>query len=70
MLSDAINGNNVKIQEFIREGKEKIISWYNSNYRQILVKAQKSASMHEYDAALYYVTRVRDKFCSKERELV
>ena len=39
----AINGNNVKIQEFIREGKEKIISWYNSNYRQILVKAQKSA---------------------------
>ena len=47
----AINGNNVKIQEFIREGKEKIISWYNSNYRQILVKAQKSASMHEYDAA-------------------
>ena len=39
----AINGNNVKIQEFIREGKEKIISWYNSNYMQILVKAQKSA---------------------------
>lgn len=54
----AINGNNVKIQEFIREGKEKIISWYNSNYRQILVKAQKSASMHEYDAALYYVTSI------------
>lgn len=24
MLSDAINGNNVKIQEFIREGKEKL----------------------------------------------
>lgn len=54
----AINGNNVKIQEFIREGKEKIISWYNSNYRQILVKAQKSASIHEYDAALYYVTSI------------
>lgn len=48
----------MKIQEFIREGKEKIISWYNSNYRQILVKAQKSASMHEYDAALYYVTSI------------
>ena len=46
------------MQEFIREGKEKIISWYNSNYRQILVKAQKSASMHEYDAALYYVTSI------------
>lgn len=37
----AINGKNVKMQEFIREGKEKIISWYNSNYRQILIKAQK-----------------------------
>ncbi|MCD7926284.1 MAG: hypothetical protein LUI85_17025 [Bacteroides sp.] len=54
----AINGNNIKVQEFIREGKEKIISWYNSNYKQILAKAQKSASMHEYDAALYYVTSI------------
>ena len=49
----AINGKNVKMQEFIREGKEKIISWYNSNYRQLLIKAQKSASMHEYVAVLY-----------------
>ncbi len=53
-----VNANNVKIQEFVCEGKEKVITYFNSNYKQLLTKARKSASMNNYDAALYYVTSI------------
>lgn len=53
-----VNAKNVNIQEFVREGKEKVIAYFNSNYKQILAKAQQSASMNDYDAALYYTTSI------------
>lgn len=54
----AINANNVKIQEFIQEGKQKIITYFNNNYQQILSKAKQNAAMNQYDAALYYTTSI------------
>lgn len=53
-----VNANNMKIQEFVREGKEKIIAYFDDNYKQLLGKARQSASMNNYDAALYYVTSI------------
>lgn len=56
-----LNGLNVKnpqFREFVREGREKIIEYYDSNYPQILAQAKAAMTARNYDEALYYSTSI------------
>ncbi|MDR0507541.1 MAG: hypothetical protein LBH32_12120 [Dysgonamonadaceae bacterium] len=58
-----IKPDNVKIQEFIKLGKEKMLNYYDNNYQNIIKKAQTLASMKNYEEALFYSTSIPE--CSK-----
>ncbi len=53
-----VNANSTKLEQFINAGRDKIISYYNANYRAILAKANKAASLKKYDEALYFACSI------------
>lgn len=53
-----LSANNKQIQSFLKQGKEKIILYYNNNYKQILAKADVLANQHKYEEALYYINYI------------
>lgn len=63
-----INGANQQIRKFLQQGRQKVISYYDKNYQQILAKAARAAQMHEYAEALYYVSSVPE--CSQAYDKV
>lgn len=53
-----INAKNNEFNDFIDKGKKKIIDYYNTNYAQILDKANKALILKKYDEALYYACSI------------
>ena len=53
-----INPKNENIQNFVSEGKSKIISYYNSQCDFILKKAESLASQEKYDEAIFLLTSI------------
>ena len=55
-----INPNNKEIKSFIQEGKEKVLSFYQTNCEDILVEAQKLAAQNHYEDALMMISSIPD----------
>lgn len=58
-----LNPRSHDIQDFVNEGKDKILDYYNTHYPNIIKKAQNLAGMKKYDEALFYLGSVPE--CSK-----
>lgn len=57
-----INPNNKEIKSFILEGKEKVLSYYQTNCEDILVEAQKLAAQNHYEDALMMISSIPDVY--------
>lgn len=53
-----INVNDLKIKNFINEGKSKIINYYSSNCEIFLTKAETLAKQGQYDEAIYELNSI------------
>ncbi len=53
-----LNAKNQKMQAFVEKGRQKILDYYNKNYKTLLKKADRAAVVKEYGEALYYVTSI------------
>lgn len=58
-----LNGQNKTIAAFISSAKKKIISYFDSNFPQILAQADRAAAQHNYDEALWKLSMIPE--CSK-----
>lgn len=56
----AINVKDKSFQEFLNEGKQKIVEYYNSKCDFIIQEAQTLAQQQEFDYAIYKLTGVPD----------
>lgn len=54
----ALNGNNKKLSDFVGRAKQKTLKYFDNNYKSLLQKAERAASMRDYDQALYYTTLI------------
>lgn len=54
----ALNPSNPKLVEFIRQGRDKIIDYFNANYGQYLDNARRAMKNRDYDQALFYATSI------------
>ena len=50
-----VNMNQPNIEKFIKEGKEKIVAYYNENAEMIIKKATAAAKTRNYEEAFYYL---------------
>lgn len=55
-----INPKNKEIKSFIQEGKEKVLSYYQTNCEDILLEAQKLAAQNHYEDALMMISSIPD----------
>ena len=53
-----LNAKNNTFAQFISQGRDKVIDYYDSNYQSILNKAKSALTMKEYGEALYYSTSI------------
>ena len=53
-----VNANRSEIQGLIREGKSKMIQYYNTQYPNIMKEAQRMASLQNYEEALTMVLSI------------
>lgn len=51
-----LNDNNSSVASFIEAGKRKVIAYYDSNYPQIIQRADRYAASHDYEAALWQLS--------------
>lgn len=61
-----INVNSAVVQSFIAEGKQKVLRYYDDNYRALLAKAKSESAMKQYDKALAMALSIPP--CSKGYE--
>ena len=54
----SIGSKRNQLAQFIEGAKEKIIDYYNKNYKSYLAKAQTAMSQRNYAEALYYTTSI------------
>lgn len=54
----SLNARNANLQQFIEQGKQKVISYFDKHYPQVFSQARRAASQHHYDQALSLVTSV------------
>ncbi len=54
----SINAKNYSFEQFLKSGRDKIVAYFNNNYSSILAKANKAASMNDYEEALYYACSI------------
>lgn len=55
---NGINPSNPQLTEFIREGRDKIIQYFDANYQQYLNDARRAQKNRDYDQALFYATSI------------
>lgn len=58
-----VNPENRKVKDFISRGTGKIVDYYDANYQSIISQAERAASMHRYDEALWELSSI--PVCSK-----
>lgn len=56
----SINPKNTAITTFIQEGKEKIMGYYQAHCENLIVEAQKQASLQNYEDALMLLASIPD----------
>lgn len=54
----SVNARNTEFERFVSAGRDKILKYFNNNYRTILAKANRAASIKHYDEALYYACSI------------
>ena len=54
----SINGSNEKLIDFLKEGKQRILDYYDANYTKYLDNARKQMAARNYDEALFYATAI------------
>jgi hypothetical protein len=55
---NSISSSNQNLLNFIQQGKERIIEYYDANYSVFLTKARNAMAARNYDEALYYSTSI------------
>ncbi len=53
-----VNGNNPQVRKMMTEGKQTIINWYDSHYKQIMKEAEGMMNYHKYREALVHLSSV------------
>lgn len=53
-----LNATNPKLVEFLRNGKQKIIDYFDANYQSYINNAKKAMAARNFDEALYYATAI------------
>lgn len=53
-----LGSNNPRLVQFLGEGKQKIIDYYDANYRTYLNNARQAMAARNYGEALYYATAI------------
>lgn len=53
-----ISSSNPRLVEFIRKGKDKIIDYFDTNYKTYINNAHKAMAARNYDEALFYASSV------------
>lgn len=53
-----LNATNPKLVEFLRNGKQKIIDYFDANYQSYINNARKAMAARDFDEALYYATAI------------
>lgn len=53
-----VNVSNKNLGQFISEGRDKIVDYYNKNYNDIVAKANKAAHLNNYEEALSQICRI------------
>lgn len=59
----ALSPSNAEVQACIENGKEKVLDYYDNNYKNIIEQARTQATLRNYEEALYYLMAV--PVCSK-----
>lgn len=55
---NVVNPKNKAISDFIAEGSQKIVDYFNQNYPAIIKRAQAAQSSRDYDEALFILTAI------------
>lgn len=55
-----ISPSDIQLQNFIEQGRVKIIQYYDDNYQSIITKAQSLASIKRYDEAIFNLLMIPD----------
>lgn len=53
-----LNAKNQKVASFIKQGKSKILDYFNKNYRSIIAKANRAAAQNDYQQALWHLVSI------------
>lgn len=64
----ALNKNNAQIADFLQEGKQRILNYYDTEYNNIIKEAQRASQLRNYERALFLLTAV--PVCCKGYEAV
>lgn len=64
-----ISPSNKDLAAFIKESNNKIIAYYNEQYKNIIIKAQSLAKVYQYEEALFQLSLVPEA-CSGYQEVV
>ncbi len=59
----SLSARNTAFIDFVESGIDKTVEYFDNNYKAILAKAERAASMRDYEQALYYTTFI--PACSK-----
>lgn len=58
-----VNANNSALRSFVNRAQNKVISYFDANYKTLLSKAASAASRHDYEQALYFAGLIPE--CSR-----
>ena len=58
-----LNKNNASLTGFVERARNKVISYFDANYRSLLAKARTAAKQHDFEQALYFASLIPQ--CSK-----
>lgn len=53
-----ISPNNAEVQAFVKAGKDKILAYYDKNYKNIIKQAKAKAALYEYEEAIFLLMAV------------
>lgn len=53
-----LTAGNDKVARFIASARQKIVDYYDSNFSQILARAERCSALHHYDEALWHLTSI------------
>lgn len=54
----SLNARNPQFQSFVADGREKVVNYFNSNYKTYLTRARTALETKNYDEAFYYALSI------------